>query len=45
MLISVEVGFFRTATGSQLADFMGTFIGVDDFVQENERVLQGQKTL
>ena len=37
--------FFRTATRFQLTDFMGTFRGVDDFVQENERVLQGQKTL
>ena len=35
---------FRTATGFQLADFMGTFRGVDDFVQENERVLPCQKT-
>ena len=44
MLISVEVRLFRTATGFQLADFMGTFRGVDDFVQENERGLPCQKT-
>ena len=37
---------FRTATGFQLADFMGITLirGVDDFVQENERGLQCQKT-